>query len=173
MIFALGLVVLSFGWAQAQTQTHKPACGPDHAILYKRAVKLVDAAEKKLAGKYTAEAKALVKEANSLFTILVKECGPLQRERALTETEVQQEAANSKKCDEALKQAESLEKSAAEKLKKGLESEAKGQEEVAKQYFRQAKSESERAHNLAIQAEIYALKNQEMIFRFLARVPTQ
>ena len=50
-------------------------CGPDHAILYKRAVKLLDNAEKKLTAGYTAEAKSQAKEANSLFTILQKECG--------------------------------------------------------------------------------------------------
>jgi len=164
---ALFLGILITGGALAQTA--KPACGPDHAILYKRAVKLVDAAEKKLAAKYTAEAKALVKEANSLFTILVKECGPTQKDRALTEGEAQQEAVNSKKSAEALNRSELLEKSATEKLKKGQEAEAKGQDELARQYFRQAKSESEQAHTLAIQAEIYALRNQQLIFRFLGQ----
>lgn len=173
IIFALGLVVLCTVWAQAQTQTKKPACGPDHAILYKRAVKLVDAAEKKLAAKYTAEAKALVKEANSLFTILVKECGPLQRERALTEAEMQQEAANNKKQEEYYKRGLALEKSAAENLKKGQEADAKGQDELSIRCFRQAKTENEQANALHIQAEIYALKNQEMIFRFLARLPSR
>lgn len=171
MVFTLGFVVLFSGWALAQSK--KPACGPDHAIVYKRAVKLLDSAQKKLTAKYTAEAKGLVKEANSLFTILVKECGPLQKERALTEKELAQEAANSKKCEEALKRVELLEKSANEKLKKGQEVENKGQSELAKQYFRQAKSESEKAHTLAIQAEIYALRNQQMIFRFLASLPSR
>jgi len=171
MVFTLGFVILFTGWALAQSK--KPACGPDHAIIYKRAVKLLDSAQKKLAAKYTAEAKAQVKEANSLFTILVKECGPLQKERALTEIELKQEAANKKKCDEALKRVELLEKSANEKLKKGLEAENKGQSELAQQYYRQAKSESEMAHTLAIEAEIYALRNQQMIFRFLASLPAR
>lgn len=161
----VGLLTVSGAWAQSG----KVACGPDHAILYKRAVKLLDAAEKKLAAKYTAEAKALVKEANSLFTILVKECGPLQKERALTEAESQQEAVNQKKSAEALNRAEMLEKSAADKLKKGQEAEARGQEDLARQYFRQAKAESEQAHTLAIQAEILALRNQQIIFAFLGR----
>ncbi|MFO7897219.1 MAG: hypothetical protein R6U84_09825, partial [Candidatus Cloacimonadales bacterium] len=64
-------------------QSAPDKCGPDHAILYNKAVKILDSAEKKLAAKYTAEAKAQVKEANSLFSILVKECGPLQKGRAL------------------------------------------------------------------------------------------
>ena len=62
------------GSALAQQSPAK--CGPDHAILYKRAVKLLDNAEKKLTAGYTAEAKSQAKEANSLFTILQKECGP-------------------------------------------------------------------------------------------------
>ena len=79
---------------QTQTQAPRSACGPDHKILYKRAVTLLDSAEKKLAAKFTAEAKAQLKEANSLFSVLVKECGPAQKERALTEAETQQEIDN-------------------------------------------------------------------------------
>jgi len=59
-----------------------------------------------------------------------------------------------------------------ENLKKGQEAEAKGQDDVAARYFRQAKAENEQAHVAFIQAEIYALKNQEMIFKFLANQPT-
>jgi hypothetical protein len=170
IIGALCLGVLLSSVALAQSTKSK--CGPDHAILYKKAVKLLDSAAKKLAAKYTAEAKVQVKEANSLFTILVKECGPEQKGRALTPTETQQEAANTKKSSQALKRAELLEKSALEKIKKGQAAEAKGQVDLAKQNFRQAKSESERAHALAIEAEIYALRNQQLIFRFLANQPT-
>jgi len=155
--------------APPATSAAKPACGPDHAILYKRAVKLLDTAEKKLSAQYTAEAKGLVKEANSLFTILVKECGPSQKDRELTEAETQQEANNNKLRDEAMAQVDRLEKSYEEKMKKGQELEAKGQDDQAAQMYRQAKADSERAHLLAIKAEIYALRNQQMIFRFLAR----
>lgn len=154
--------------APPASPTPKAACGPDHAILYKRAVKLLDAAEKKLAAKYTAEAKTLVKEANSLFSTLVKECGPAQKERELTESETQKEANNNKLRDEAMTQVERLEKSYNEKLKKGQESEAKGQNEMAAQYFRQAKVDSEQAGVFAIKGGILSLRNQQMIFRFLA-----
>jgi len=153
-------------------QSTKPQCGPDHAILYKKAVKLLDSAEKKLAAKYTAEAKAQLKEANALFSILVKECGPLQKERALTEPEMGQELDNNKKKDETYQKGMNLEKSAAENLKKGQEAEAKGQNDLAARYFRQAKTENEQAHVSFIQAELYALRNQQMIFRFLANQPT-
>ena len=149
-------------------QSSQVKCGPDHAILYKKAVKLVDSAEKKLAAKYTAEAKAQVKEANSLFSVLVKECGPLQKERSLTEAETAEEAQNNKAKEEAMVQISQLEKSYEANLKKAQEAQVKGQNELADRYARQAKDESERANVLAIKAEIYALKNQQMIFRFLA-----
>jgi hypothetical protein len=169
------LVALCWGLllcSLAVAQSAPVKCGPDHAILYKKAVKLLDSAEKKLKAKYTAEAKAQVKEANSLFSILVKECGPLQKGRALTERETEQEAANNKKKDEYYKKGVALEKSAQEHLKQGQEAETKGQDDLAARNFRQAKAENEQAHAAFIQAEIYALRNQEMIFKFLANQPT-
>lgn len=159
------VVLVTQGLAQPQS----PACGPDHAIIYKRATGLLDKAEKKMNEKYTAEAKALVKEANNLFSILVKECSPTQQGRELTEKELQQEAVNKKMADDAHSQAEQLNKSAEEKLKKSLELDAKGQSDQATALQRQAKAESERAQVLAIKAEIYSLRIQEMIFRFLTK----
>jgi hypothetical protein len=162
MLIVQGLLLAGAGLAQTQ----KPACGPDHAILYKRAVTLLDKAEKKLSAKYTAEAKSLLKESNSLFTILVKECGPEQKARTLTSQEEQQEAVNKKLAADELAQAERLEKSAAEKLKK---SEQTAQQELAVKYAREAKGESELSQVRSIKAGIYSLRNQQMIFRFLAR----
>jgi len=159
-----GLVLLGPGLAQPP----KPACGPDHAILYKRAVNLLDKAEKKLAAKYTAEAKALLKEANSLFTILLKECGPQQKERTLTPQEEQQETVNKKLAADELAQAERLEKSATEKLKKSEQLEAT-QPELSLKYAREAKAESELAQVRSLKAGIHSLRNQQMIFRFLAK----
>lgn len=156
----------------ALAQTAAPNCGPDHAILYNKAVKLLDSAEKKLAAKYTAEAKAQIKEANSLFSILVKECGPLQRGRALTETEMEKEVVNNQKKDEYYNKGLALEKSAAEHLKQGEDAEAKGQDDLAARYYRQAKAENEQAQVSFIQAGIFALRNQQMIFKFLAKQPT-
>ena len=161
MLIVQGLLLA--GTAMAQTQ--KPACGPDHAILYKRAVTLLDKAEKKLAAKYTAEAKSLLKEANSLFTILLKECGPQQKDRTLTSQEEQQETVNKKLAADELAQAERLEKSAAEKLKKG----EAAQGDLAVKYAREAKGESEQAQIRSIKAGIYSLRNQQMVFRFLAK----
>jgi|UniRef100_A0A7C3SIZ7 endo-alpha-1,4-polygalactosaminidase (GH114 family) len=166
VLFAAAFAVLLSG-GHGLAQSPKPACGPDHAIIYKRAANLLNKAEKKLNDKYTAEAKSLVKEANSLFSILVKECAPTQQERELTEKELQQEAINKKLSEDALAQAEQLMKSAEDKEKKSQQAEAKGQTDLSISYQRQAKSEYERAHALSVKAEIYALRNQEMIFRFL------
>jgi hypothetical protein len=152
----------------AQAQNPPAKCGPDHAILYKRAVKLLDTAEKKLTAGYTAEAKSLTKEANSLFTILQKECGPSQKERDLTEKEVQQEAINQKLAADELAQAERLMKSADEKSQKAAKLEAT-QPDVSVKYQREAKSEYEQAHKRSIKSEIYALRNQQMVFGFLGR----
>ncbi len=162
MLLALGLALAA--WAE----TPKAKCGPDHAILYKRAVGLLDQAEKKLAGRYTAEAKSLVKEANSLFTILQKECGPQQKDRLLSDRETQQEAINQKLCADERAAADRLMKSAEEKEKKAQQAEA-AQPDLSVKYQQEAKQEYEQAHKRYIKAEIYALRNQQMLFSFLAR----
>ena len=143
-------------------------CGPDHAILYKRAVKLLDNAEKKLNAGYTAEAKSQAKEANSLFTILHKECGPQQADRALTDQELQQEAINQKLAADELAQAERLIKSAEERQQKAVKIETT-QPEVYQKYQREAKAEFEQAHKRSIKSEIYALRNQQMVFGWLSK----
>ncbi|GEM_PF-397728 len=162
-------------WSQTKAPPQPPAsakppskCGPDHAILYKRAVNLLDKAEKKLAAKYTAEAKALLKESNSLFTILLKECGPEQKERNLTPQEEQQEAVNKKLAADELAQAARLEKSAGATMKKSDQVEAANRD-LSVKYARQAKAEYELAQVHSLKAIIYSLRNQQMIFRFLAR----
>jgi hypothetical protein len=161
------LLVLGLpGLVLAQQTSAK--CGPDHAILYKRAVKLLDNAEKKLTAGYTAEAKSQAKEANSLFTILQKECGPQQADRALTDQELQQEAINQKLAADELAQAERLIKSAEEKTQKAVKIETT-QPEVYQKYQREAKAEFEQAHKRSIKSEIYALRNQQMVFGFLGR----
>jgi hypothetical protein len=162
VLLGLGL----FGSALAQQPPAK--CGPDHAILYKRAVKLLDNAEKKLTAGYTAEAKAQAKEANSLFSILQKECGPEQRERVLTDKETQQEAINQKLAADELAQAERLIKSAEEKQQKAIKIETT-QPEVYLKYQREAKAEFEQAHKRSIKSAIYALRNQQMIFSWLGK----
>jgi hypothetical protein len=161
----LGALLLFVPFA-ALAQNPPAKCGPDHAILYKRAVKLLDNAEKKLTSGYAAEAKSMVKEANSLFTILQKECGPTQKERELTDKETQQEAINQKLSADELAQADRLMKSADEKSQKAAKIETT-QPDLYVKYQREAKSEYEQAHKRSIKAEIYALRNQQMVFGFL------
>jgi hypothetical protein len=166
MVLGALLLVAPLGWAQTQKPPVK--CGPDHAILYKRAVQLLDKAEKKLAGGYTAEAKANLKEANSLFTILQKECVPEEKKQLLTDKEAQQEAINQKLAADELAQAERLMKSADEKTKKAAQIEATNPDLYIR-YQREAKSEYEQAQKRSIRSEIYALRNQQMVFKFLIR----
>jgi hypothetical protein len=160
-------LVLGFS-VSVLAQQPQPKCGPDHAILYKRAVKLLDNAEKKLNAGYTAEAKSQAKEANALFTILHKECGPQQADRALTDQELQQEAINQKLAADELAQAERLTKSAEEKTQKAVTIETT-QPDLYLQLQRQAKAEFEQAHKRSIKSEIYALRNQQMVFTWLGR----
>jgi hypothetical protein len=162
VLLALGLS----GTVLAQTAT--PKCGPDHAILYKRAVGLLDQAEKKLTARYTAEAKSLVKEANSLFSTLQKECGQEQKDRLLTDKEAQQESINQKLSADERSAADRLMKSAEDKEKKAQQLEA-SQPEVSLKYQREAKEEYEQAHKRYIKAGIYALRNQQMLFSFLGK----
>ncbi len=175
------LLVLGFsGSALAQTQTppqtpaptepqpQKSACGPDHKIIYKRAVTLLDNAEKKLNASFTAEAKSMAKEAKSLFAILQKECGQDQKERPLTPKEEQQEAINQKLSADEQAQAERLLKSAEEKFKKAQPLEA-GQPDMYTQLMRQAKGENEQAQKRSIKAMVYAMRTQQMLFSFLSK----
>ena len=153
--------------APAPAQASK-ACGPDHAILYKRAVALLDQAEKKLNSRYTAEAKSLTKEAASLFNILQKECGPSQKDRELTPKEEQQEAINQKLAADEQTQADNLMKSAEEKFNKAQKLETT-QPDMYKTLMRQAKLENEQAQKRSIKSMIYAMRTDQMLFSFLAK----
>ena len=176
IVFASFLLFGFIGVALAQTpaqpttkpQPVKPACGPDHKILYKRAVALLDNAEKKLNASFTAEAKSMAKEAKSLFAILQKECGQDQKERALTPKEEQQEAINQKLSTDEQAQADRLLKSAEEKFKKAQPLEA-GQPDMYTQLMRQAKGENEQAQKRSIKAMVYAMRTQQMLFSFLSK----
>ncbi len=146
----------------------KSACGPDHKIIYKRAVSLLDKAEKKLTARYTAEAESTAKEAKSLFAILQKECNQEQKDRVLTPKESQQQAINKKLAADELAQADELEKSAGAKFKKA-ESLAPSQNDMYLVLMREAKSEYEQAHVRNIKAMIYSLRIEQMLFSFLGR----
>ncbi len=178
LVFTL-LLVLGFGSAAlAQTQAPpqapaapqapKAACGPDHTIIYKRAVTLLDNAEKKLNARYTAEAKSMAKEAKSLFVILQKECGQDQKERPLSAKEEQQESINQKLAADEQAAAERLMKSAEDKEKKSAQTEAT-QPDLSVKYQREAKEEYEQAQKRGIKAMIYAMRTEQMLFSWLAK----
>lgn len=182
IVFTLLLVLGFIGSAPAQTQappqtptqtqtepqTQKSACGPDHKIIYQRAVTLLDNAEKKLNARYTAEAKSMAKEAKSLFAILQKECGQDQKGRPLTPKEEQQEAINQKLAADEQTAAERLLKSAEDKEKKSAQIEAT-QGDLSIKYQREAKEEYEQANKRGVKAMIYAMRTQQMLFSFLAK----
>jgi hypothetical protein len=157
------LTLASAAWAQ----TAKPA-SPDHAILYKRAVSLLDQAQQKLTAGNLAAAKSQAKEANSLFTILKNQYATVLTERELTPQEEEQLAINQKLAADAHTQADRLMATAAAQDKKAQELEVRGQEAASQASYRQSRDEYNRAQNLYIKSSIYALRNQQRLFRFLA-----
>ena len=94
LALALVLALVGTGWAA------KPTFSPDHAILYKRAVGFLDQAQQKLKAGDLAGAKSLVKQSNSLFTLLKKEYAGALTERELSPQEDQQLAINQKLADD-------------------------------------------------------------------------
>ena len=151
------------GW----TQTTTPASS-DHAILYKRAVSLLDQAQQKLNTGNIAAAKSQAKEANALFTLLKNQYASVLAEHELTPQEEQQLAINQKLASDAHAQADRLMATATDKDKKAQELESQGREADSKAFYRQSKDEYDRAQNLYIKSSLYALRNQQRIFRFLA-----
>ncbi len=151
LALALVLALVGTGWAA------KPTFSPDHAILYKRAVGLLDQAQQKLRTGDLAGAKALVKQSNSLFTLLKKEYAGALTDRELSPQEDQQLAINQRLADDTRAQADRL-MAAAAKDKKAQELEAS---------YRQSRDEYNQAQSLYVKSALQALRNQQMIFRFL------
>jgi len=163
LALALALALVGAGWAQ----TAKPI-SPDHAILYRRAVGFLDQAEQKLKAGDLAAAKSLVKQSNSLFTLLKNEYATVLAERELSPQEDEQLAINQKLADDTHAQADRLMATAAAQEKKAQELEAQGREAEAKASYRQSRDGYNRAQNLYVRSELHALRNQQRIFRFLA-----
>ncbi|MCX5888554.1 MAG: hypothetical protein NTY36_03780 [Deltaproteobacteria bacterium] len=163
LALVLALVLVGVGWAQ----TIKPT-SPDHAILYKRAVSLLDQAQQKLNTGNLSMAKSQAKEANSLFTLLKNQYSSVLAEHELTPQEEQQLAINQKLATDAHTQADRLMEAATTKDKKAQELEAQGREADSRASYQQSKDEYNRAQNLYIKSSIYALRNQQRVFRFLA-----
>jgi hypothetical protein len=164
LALALALTLVGTGWAQ----TAKPAFSPDHAILYRRAVGFLDQAQQKLKAGDLAEAKSLVKQSNSLFSLLKKEYATVLTERELSPQEDQQLAIDQKLADDTHAEADRLMATAAAQEKKAQELEAQGREVDSKASYRQSRDGYNRAQNLYVRSELHALRNQQRIFRFLA-----
>ena len=146
LALALALTLVGAGWAQ----TAKPTFSPDHAILYKRAVGLLDQAEQKLKAGDLAAAKSLAKQSNSLFTLLQQEYASVLTERELSPQEDEQLAINQKLADDTHAQADRLMATAAAQEKKAQELEAQGREADSKASYRQSRDDYNRAQNLYV-----------------------
>lgn len=167
-LWVIGILATALLWTPGiQAQSAPPP--KDHVTLYNRAVSLLDQAQKKLEGNYTAEAKALVKEANALFTTLVEERSQELSERELTPWEAEQETINKKLAADCYAQNERLIKSCEEKLAKGEELTRQGQDKLAEKYYREAKNDADRAYKMAVKAEIYNLRTIQLILGFLKK----
>jgi hypothetical protein len=139
----------------------------DHSQIYKRAIASLDAAEKKLAGNYTAEAKNLLKESRSLFGILQKEMPDKMKTTELTQAQDDQYTSNQKLGDDSSAQGQRLEQTAQEKQKKSESLEAQGNQDMAVKLQQEAVQEMNLAQKAYLKAEIYHLKNLQLTFSFL------
>jgi hypothetical protein len=139
----------------------------DHGQIYKRAVAAIDAAEKKLSGNYTAEAKALVKESSSLFGILQKEMPEKMKTMELTTAQDEQYTSNMKLGDNSSAEGQKLEQSAQEKQKKADAMEAQGNQDMAIKLSQEAMRDLNLAEKAHLRAAIYHLRNLQLTYGFL------
>jgi hypothetical protein len=162
-LLALVLALAGAGW----TQTAPPPA-PEQAKIYAQAVDFLDQAEQQMTGGTPAAALSLVKQSNELFTRLQKECATALAERQLTPKDSEQLAINQKLAADAQAQADRLIETAAAKKKRGQELQTQGQADAGDAAFRESRAEYLQAQILSIKSAIYALRNQQIIFRFLA-----
>jgi hypothetical protein len=149
------------GWSQTATPS-----APD-ANPYRQAVTLLDQAEQELNAKNLSAALSLVKQTNAIFTSLQKESAAKLAERELSAKESEQLAINQKLGEEAQAKADSFLPTATAKKKQAEELRAKGQAEAADAAERESKDQYLQVQTFSIKSAIYALRNQQIIFRFL------
>ncbi|MBM4300757.1 MAG: hypothetical protein FJ121_04380 [Deltaproteobacteria bacterium] len=162
-LLLLALALVGPGWAQTATP---PA--PEPAKLYGRAVSLLEQAQQQLTAGNLSAALTLVKQSNELFTLLQKECASALAERQLSPKDDQQVAINQKLAVDAQAQADRLLPAAAAKKKQALDLQAQGQAEAGDAALRESREGYLQVQNLSIKSAIYALRNQQIIFGFLA-----
>jgi hypothetical protein len=162
MSLALALALVGAGWAQTATPT-----APAPANPYRQAVEHLEQAEQQLTAGNPSAALSLVKQSNALFTGLQKDSAAKLAEREISAQESQQLAINQKLANEVQTKADEILKSAAAKKKEAEELRGKGQTEAGDAAERESRDQYLQAQTLSIKAAIYALRNQQIIFRFL------
>jgi hypothetical protein len=163
LALVLALALVGAGW----TQTAPPPAA-EQTKVYSQAVSLLEEAQQQLEAGNLPVALSLVKQSNALFTLLQKDSAAKLAERELTSQESQQLAINQKLATEAQTQADSLLSTAAAKKKQAADLRAQGPAEAGDAAERESKEQYLKSQNLSIKAAIYALRNQQIIFRFLA-----
>jgi hypothetical protein len=163
LALALTLALVGAGWAQ----TPKPA-SPEQANAYGRAVALLEQAQQQLTAGNLPPAQAMMKQSNDLFTLLQKEHASVLAERQLSPNDDQQLAINQKLAGDAQAQADRMMETAAAREKQARELKAQGKTEATEAAYRESREGYLQAQNLSIKSAIYALRNQQIIFRFLA-----
>jgi hypothetical protein len=161
LVVALSLV--SAGWAQTA-----PSAAPATNNPYRQAVDLLDQADQQLTDGNLSGALSLVKQCNALFTSLQKDAAAKLAEHGLSDKESQQLAINQKLATEAQAKADELLPTAAAKKKQAAELRGKGQTEAADAVERESRDQYLQVQKFSIKSAIYALRNQQIIFRFLA-----
>ena len=157
---ALALTLVGAGWAQTGTPTAP-------ANPYRQAVEHLEQAEQQLTAGNPSAALSLVKQTNAIFTRLQQESAAKLAERELSSQESQQLAINQKLATEAQAKADELLKTAAAKKKEAADLRAKGPAEAGDATERESRDQYLQAQILSIKSAIYALRNQQIIFRFL------
>ena len=163
MVLSLILSLVGAGWAQTATPT-----ASEPAKNYGQAVSLLDQAEQQLTAENLSVALSLVKQSNALFTLLQKDSAAKLAEREISAKESEQLAINQKLGEEAQAKADGFLPTATAKKKQAEELRAKGQAEAGDAAERESREQFLQVQKFSIKSAIYALRNQQIIFRFLA-----
>ena len=163
LALALILSLVGAGWAQTATPT-----ASEPAKNYGQAVSLLEQAEQQLNAGNLPVALSLVKQSNALFTLLQKDSAAKLAERELSSKESEQLAINQKLGEEAQAKADGFLPTATAKKKQAEELRAKGQAEAGDAAERESREQYLQVQKFSIKSAIYALRNQQIIFRFLA-----
>lgn len=132
-------------------------------VTLQQAVDLVQQAEKVVHEDAT-QALTKLKEARQLFKQLQQElAGPLNS-IYLTPAQLEQEAANNRVAEDLYHTGKRLEASAREKQEKARQLEAQGNKTAAANLAEEADQELKLALQNYCRAEIYSLKNQQLVF---------